>query len=150
MALSRKQRDQMRALCGEIHDEDGVDPRDFFRDGAASRHKNDYATLRLCAQVRQTLELVLPGALSAAGAAARVASVTPAPDASRLLASIAIDATTPEATKQWIETRLAELAPWLRSEVAASITRRKSPMLSWALILDDQAITHREAPHVND
>lgn len=150
MALSRKQRDQMRALCGEIHDDDGVDPRDFFRDGGASRHKNDYATLRLCAQVRQTLELVLPGALGAAGAALRVASVTPAPDASRLLVSIVIDESTPEATKRWIEARLVEIAPWLRSEVAASITRRKSPMLSWALILDDDARTNEEAPNVDE
>src|SRR5690606_16952026 len=89
MALSRKQRDAMRALCGEIHEDDGIDPRDFFRDGGGSRRKNDYATLRLCAQVRQTLELVLPGALGDAGAGVRVASVTPAPDASRLLASVA-------------------------------------------------------------
>jgi ribosome-binding factor A len=149
MALSRKQRDAMRALCGEIHEEDGVDPRDFFQAGGSDRHKNDYATLRLCAQVRQTLELSLPGALGEVGLSLRVESVTPAPDASRLLVSIATDASMTEEDRRWVTERLAELTPWIRSEVASAITRRKAPGLVYALAVHDGSQTTWEAPHAD-
>lgn len=149
MALSRKQRDTMRALCGEIHEEDGVDPRNYFQAGGSDRHKNDYATLRLCAQVRQTLELCLPGALGDVGLTLRVESVTPAPDASRLLVSIATDASTTEEHRRRITARLAELTPWIRSEVASAITRRNTPGLVYALAVRDESQTTAEAPHAD-
>jgi ribosome-binding factor A len=149
MSLSRKQRDAMRALCGEIHEEDGVDPRDFFRVGGSDRHKNDYATLRLCAQVRQTLELSLPGALGDVGLSLRVESVTPAPDASRLLVSIATEVPTTEEDRRGIAARLAELTPWIRSEVASAITRRKAPGLVYALAARHESLERGEGTHAD-
>jgi ribosome-binding factor A len=149
MALSRKERDAMRALCGEIHEEDGVDPRDFFQAGGSDRHKHDYATLRLCAQVRQTLELSLPGALGDVGLTLRVESVTPAPDASRLLVSIATEVLTTEEDRRLITRRLVELTPWIRSEVASAITRRKAPGLVYALATRHEDLESGEETHAD-
>ena len=54
MAHARKQREQLRAHCGELHADDGVDPRDFFRPDR-QRTKLDRKTRQLCQQVQQTL-----------------------------------------------------------------------------------------------
>ncbi len=31
MAHDKQQRERLRALCGELHDDDGVDPREYFQ-----------------------------------------------------------------------------------------------------------------------
>ena len=53
-------RDQMLAHCGEIHDDDGVDPREFCKDNS-HRNKKNYKVFQLCKQVAETLSLVLTG-----------------------------------------------------------------------------------------
>ena len=47
-------------LCAEIHEDDGVDPRAFFRAGRTGR-KAGRKTLQLCSQVQNALDYLLTG-----------------------------------------------------------------------------------------
>lgn len=60
MKRSRSERAQMRAFCGEIHDDDGVDPRVYFK-ATRSRDKRNRKADQLCHQVSETVQLVLAG-----------------------------------------------------------------------------------------
>ena len=48
----------MRADCGEIHDDDAVDPREYFSTKQSQRSDNKKAR-QLCRQVAETLDQVL-------------------------------------------------------------------------------------------
>lgn len=72
-------------LCSELNDDDGVDPRQFFRQGKPGRNAGR-KTLQLCSQVRDTLNYMLGGESGDDLLALfQVAEVRPAPDASQLL-----------------------------------------------------------------
>ena len=58
MPLSKKQRERLLTLCGQLNEDDAVDPREYFRKKYRSR---DSKSLRLCKQVADTLSLVLSG-----------------------------------------------------------------------------------------
>ena len=132
MALDRRAREQMRALCGEIHEDDGVDPREFFKSGR-SRRKPDHKTARLCGQVAQTIDQILSGETGDDDLRClRVASVRPAPDAARILVSVVADFNRARA-----EARLQGASGRLRTAVAAAITRRKAPSLLFVLLGPD-------------
>lgn len=134
MALDRRAREQMRALCGEIHEDDGVDPREFFKAGR-SRRKPDHKTARLCGQVAQTIDQILAGETGDDDLRClRVASVRPAPDASRMLVSVVADAPGGDFNRARAETRLQAASGRLRTAVAAAITRRKAPSLLFVLL----------------
>ena len=66
-----------------------------------------------------------------------VVSVDPAPDSSRLLVSVApLDRNDDTAAATYL-TKLAALSGRLRSEVAASISRRKTPELAFRVVRPD-------------
>ena len=91
MALDQRTREQMLQLCGEIHEDDGVDPREFFKSGRGPR-KQDHKAKQLCRQAAETLDQVLSGEIGDPRLAClRVVSVQPAPDASRLLVTVMAD-----------------------------------------------------------
>ena len=60
MSRRKSSRRQLQALCGEVHPDDGVDPRDLFR-SPTNRKVTNRKTLQLCSQVADTLNLVLSG-----------------------------------------------------------------------------------------
>ena len=62
-----------------------------------------------------------------------VISVDPAPDAGRLLVTVAPAAWAAASDAVVILARLNAAAPWLRREVASFITRKRAPELSFAL-----------------
>jgi len=64
----------------------------------------------------------------------RVMSVEPAPDSSRLLVIVTSDLPAEQYDWQRIMDRLREQAGRLRSEVAASINRKKVPLLAFHLL----------------
>ena len=118
----------MQSMRADHSEEDGADPRVFFRQ---HRHSNqsDRKTLQLCSQVAETLRLVLPGdrgddVLSELD----VVSVTPAPDAAQLMVVVAPRfAPGPDAAT--VYARLALEGGRLRAEVSTAITRRRAPKL---------------------
>ena len=134
MVLDKRTREQMLAHCGEIHDDDGVDPREFFKAGRI-RKKEDRKAKQLCRQVAETLDQVLSGETSDdVLRGLRVSDVVPAPDSSRLLVTLQTDCEAVDFDPHLVEQRLAIWKGRLRCEIAAAITRRKTPALAFNVI----------------
>jgi ribosome-binding factor A len=88
--------------------------------------------------VAETLDQILAGDFDDdAMRCLRVTSVVPAPDSSRLLVTLYADCEAREFDRPRVEARLAERNGRLRCEIAASITRRKAPSLSFVVIGPD-------------
>jgi ribosome-binding factor A len=93
--------------------------------------KADRKTLQLCRQVAETLGSVLAGQCDdVVLQGLDVVDISPAPDASRLL--VMVRPLDPEEPGRVLE-RLDRASGRLRSEVAAAITRRKTPVLAFRL-----------------
>ncbi len=100
----------------------------------------DRKALQLCHQVAVTLQEVLADCGDAVLQALRVVVVQPAPDASRLLVTVAPE-TPPEESldPNRVQERLAHAAGHLRSEVASAITRKRAPVLIYRVTLQPDA-----------
>lgn len=134
MTLSERDRERLRAHCRELHDDDCIDPRDFFGGGRTKRKENRKGK-QLCRQVAETLELVLSGETNDELLAdLRVVSVVPAPDTWRLLVTLAASLGTTGVDRDEIEARLAQQQGRLRCQIAAAITRKKAPALTFNVI----------------
>lgn len=134
MPLNNRQREQMLACCGEIQEDDGIDPRRFFKSNSG-RNKRDRKTQQLCRQVEQTLSLVLSGEFADELLQSLVVeSVIPAPNAGNLLVTVSVtcDADT-SCDPSIVMQHLDRVAGRLRSEVAASITRKRAPRLTFRI-----------------
>jgi len=138
MTFNQRQREQMRALCGELREDDGVDPRDLFKP-SRKRDKEHRKAKQLCRQVQKTLDLVLSGEIrddSLSGL--KIVSITPGADSSRLVATVVTDVPAAELDRVDIERRLATVEGQLRSAVAQAITRKKTPLLLFQILGADE------------
>lgn len=134
MALDKRTREQLLAHCGEVHDDDGVDPREFFKTNRTHK-KEDHKARQLCRQVAETLDQMLSGETSDdVLRELRVVDVMPAPDSSRLLVTLYADSEPARFDRSLIEERLSRANGQLRCAIAAAITRRKTPTLVFNLI----------------
>lgn len=134
MALDKRTREQMLEFCGEIHEDDWVDPREFFKSGRGPR-KQIHKAKQLCRQAAETLDQVLSGETGDDRLAClRVVSVQPAPDASRLLVTVVATCATVDFCRDATAAHLQASAGRLRTAVAAAITRRKAPTLAFVLL----------------
>jgi ribosome-binding factor A len=135
MPLNKRQREQMIACCDEIQEDNGVDPRRFFK-SPSGRNKPDRKTQQLCQQVEQTLSLVLSGEFSDELLQSLIVeSVMPAPDASRLLVAVRIAGDHEEnSDPSVVLERLERVTGRLRSEVAVSITHKRAPGLKFQVL----------------
>jgi ribosome-binding factor A len=121
-----------RSLCGEVHRDDGIDPK--WESRGRSRGKCQRKARQLCQQVAETLSFVLGGGSDDSLDGLVVLGVEPSPDTTRLLVTVAAgDAETVDPTA--ILEALERDAPRLRNEVAGAITRRKAPVLAFQLAL---------------
>jgi ribosome-binding factor A len=127
-------------LCSELHKDegfadDGVDPREFFRQGKPRQNK-DRKTLQLCSQVRDALNYAL-GEDSGDELLAmfQVADVCPAPDAAQLLVVVfpAVQLAVPLDPAD-VLARLVAASGRLRAGVAAAITRKRAPKLLFQVV----------------
>ncbi len=133
MVLDKRVREQLQAHCGELADDDGVDPREFFKP-PKPRSQHGRKTLQLCSQVAETLSMIFAGELDDdLLQGLRVESVVPAPNASQLAVNLRTVEPCDEATQQAIRQQLARITGALRCEVAAAITRRRAPKLVFHL-----------------
>ena len=136
MNRKKPSRRQMQSLCADIHADDGVDPKQFFKPGKRSKGA-DRKTLQLCSQVADTLNLVLSGECADEFLQClHVVEVRPAPDASQLLVLVSPSAVGPCPDPVTVLTHLAAANARLRGEVAASIRRRRAPKLMFQLVSD--------------
>ena len=102
--------------------------------GGGGGRAPDRKTLQLCGQVRKALDYVLSG--ETGDDLLRqlyVADVVPAPDASRLLATVAPIDPRADLDAVTVLEKLGFVQPMLRSEVARSINRKKVPDLTFTL-----------------
>ncbi len=133
MAHDKSQRERLRALCGELHDDDGVDPHEFFQP-TRKRGKDRRKSKQLCRQVEKTLDLVLSGETGDELLGdLRIVSVTSA-DSTALLVTVIADVPPDRFDRAEIEARLAKMSGRLRSEVARAITRKRTPLLIFHLL----------------
>lgn len=134
MTLSKRTREQMLALCGEIHEDDGVDPREFFK-AKRPREKRNRKAIQLCSQVAETVGLALAGEFADELLQnLQVVSVDPAPDASHLAVAVRVDASDGQVDPQDVLDRLHAVAGQLRCLVAAAITRKRAPRLEFHIV----------------
>lgn len=134
MALNNRERERMLAHCGEIHEDDGIDPRQFFK-SERTRDKGNHKTHQLCRQVAETIDQVLSGETGDdLLTCLRVDQVRPAPDASRLLVTLHAVVSVEEFCREQLQSRLALQQGKLRATVASAITRKKAPSLACAIL----------------
>jgi len=108
------------------------------------RPPSDRKALQLCEQIAHVLDSVLGG--EAADDVLRdltVVSVTPAPHSGRLLVLVQPREPVDAGGKDLLTKKLRHAAGWLRSEVAASINRRKTPELVFQLLAHVTGPEHR-------
>src|SRR6476660_7410575 len=94
----------------------------------------DRKAAQLCAQVRRALDFGLSEALSDSTTDAYVLDVVPAPNTSHLLVLVQPATTVDADGLRQLEETLARHAGQLRTTVAESIHRRKTPTLSFRVI----------------
>ncbi|MCC7293640.1 MAG: ribosome-binding factor A [Phycisphaerales bacterium] len=134
-------RQSLRAVCAEVYDDDGVDPRQ-----AASRRqpsqakKENRKTLQLCKQVARALTLSLADECMDPGfRAIQIAAVLPAPDSTHLAVCVQLDSEDNSCVPSEVIARLREAAGFFRSQIAAAIARKRVPELTfrWAAGSED-------------
>jgi ribosome-binding factor A len=96
--------------------------------------KTHRKALQLCAQVMRTLNSVLVGEADPVLRDLLVAEVVPAPDTRRLLVSVVLTPSAAENDPVEVLNHLHQAQGHLRSEVAAVITRKKAPELSFRVL----------------
>jgi ribosome-binding factor A len=146
-------KNQIRGLCAELGEEDGLDPRLApRRTGHGGRHHSssgpgpglgfgpqgrpvDRKACQLCRQVAVTLDEVLADCGDSVLQNLYVVDVTPFPDASRLMVAVAsVDGKTErELGPEVVLEHLQHASGHLRCEVAAAVTRKRAPVLIYRL-----------------
>ncbi|MBU1226563.1 MAG: hypothetical protein KJ698_05055, partial [Actinobacteria bacterium] len=99
------------------------------------RSKQSYKTQQLCRQVERRLSLVLVGELEDAvleGLA--VVAVTPVAGPSILLVEVALPPGRESADAATVIERLSAASGYLRREIAAAISRKKTPQLTFRVV----------------
>ncbi len=100
-----------------------------------SQRGGDRKTLQLCRQIERALSFALSDCDDDVTSNLVVQSVSPAPNAGRVL--VLVSSLAPDATPQQVLAALDRHAGKLRSEVAAAITRRKAPELTFQFIANE-------------
>ncbi len=144
--ISRK---VMARLCAEPSPDDGQGPHSRSLIFQGDRHAHgrsqevvDRKALQLCHQVAETLDEVLAECGDGVLQALRVLDVEPAPDASRLLVTVAIDSPPDEGLNlRNVHDHLVRASGHLRSEVAGAITRKRAPVLVYRLAASPEAFS---------
>jgi ribosome-binding factor A len=132
MSLNPKRREELLAHCGELRDDDCVDPREYFRPTASSGRQRK--TRQLCSQIAQALALILSSEFdNDLLLGLTVLAVEPAPNESQLLVTLQSDAAQPH-EREAVLARLVQATGFLRAGVAAAITRKRAPQLIFRVI----------------
>jgi ribosome-binding factor A len=133
MKFNHRLRERPLACPWEVCDEDADLPSQFVT--KTRNHKDNRKAKQLCRQVAETLDLVLSGDCDdELLQSLHVISVVPAPHSSRLLVTVSADLTAEQYDRQQILSRLEEQAGRLRAEVAASIHRKRVPVLVFDVV----------------
>jgi ribosome-binding factor A len=124
MSSRKSRKGQLRPLCGEIHRDDGVDPRKYF--SRSSRKPDGRKTLQLCAQAARALNAFLAECGDDVLSELRVASVSPAPGPESLLVMVEMGPAC-RADPERVLATLRRAAGRMRWELGESLTRKRVP-----------------------
>jgi ribosome-binding factor A len=123
--------DPLKGLAGDTSPEDGSDPKEFHAKPWNRPKQAGRKAQQLCRQVRDALHTALAGCGDPAVRSAEVLSVEPAPHTGRLRVLVGAPADVGRAA---VEAGLARAAGHLRAEVAAAISRRNAPELTFEVL----------------
>ena len=133
MTAKKPSRKKMLPLCGEIHPEDGMDPREFAR--KERPRKGDRKVRQLCSQVADTLNQVLSGECGdELLRGLQIVAVDPAPDATQLVVTVRAGLPGEVIDPAEVSARIADKIGKLRCEVAAAITRKRAAKLLFRVL----------------
>jgi ribosome-binding factor A len=133
MPAKKSSRKDMLPLVAELRPDDGIDPRELAR--PERPHKGQRKARQLCAQVAETLSLVLGGECAdELLQSIQILSVDPAPDASQLVVTVRTDLPAQQANPAEVLAHLNKVMGRLRSEVAGAITRKRAPKLVFRVV----------------
>lgn len=128
MKARKPSQKQILSSTDNIGPDDGVDPRNFIHKPLRARVNRK--GLQLCTQIERTLSSVL---MWESGdellQCLTVESVEPAPDSSRVLVTVSVQASAPATDTNAILACLHRASGKLRGEVAAAIHRKRVPEL---------------------
>lgn len=130
MSRPKNKAEDLSARCGQLRDDDNIDPRTFFRDKIG---KKDRKALQVSRQVFETLSYVLSSSHDETLQHLLVLAVEPAPDSSRMLVTVQRGDLDAEISNADVLHELQQAVGWLRTEIAASITRKRVPVLIFQL-----------------
>jgi ribosome-binding factor A len=137
-------KEQVRSLCAELGEDDGRDPHSKASRKPRSRRTGragpevrqiDRKACQLCRQVAVALDSVFADCGDGVLQNLHVASVSPFPDASRLLVTVSsVDGQPAPATAPAVVLdHLSHASGHLRREIAAAVTRKRAPLLLYRL-----------------
>ncbi len=131
MSRRRQKADEFQHLAGDISPEDGSDPKEFHAKPWNAPKQAGRKSQQLCEQVKNALL----GAFAACGdpavQAAMVVAVQPAPHSGRLRVLVGVPLDFERAS---VVEGVERAAGFLRSEVAAAISRRHAPELVFEVL----------------
>jgi ribosome-binding factor A len=132
MMMPRKpSREEILFFAADVRPDDGLDPRYDRRGGRPAGKRK---TLQLCREAERTLSSVLTGECD--DDLLRdliVQSVVPAPNAGRLLVTVAMPPSIDVPIEEVLQ-RLLGVSGRLRREVAGAVSRRKTPELVFRVV----------------
>ncbi len=123
--------EQMQTLCAELGPGDGLDPK--LERERADRTGCHRKQRQLCGQVARALDLALGSVGSGPLQGASVVAVHAGRDSARLEVHITHADPTPA-----LVAGLCVAQGWLRSEVAAAITRKRTPYLDFVVVAAEE------------
>jgi ribosome-binding factor A len=129
MTRPNRVRDSISHFRAEADADDGADPREFFKKEGSSNTKSGRKAQQLCAQVADTLQQLPGESGDEVLQALCLVEVSPAPDASQMLVVVGPALGAVPRSEEDVQTALDRASGWLRSEIAAAITRKRAPRL---------------------
>lgn len=131
----KRRTDVLRALCAQVSDEDGLNPR---HEKHAEPRAIGHRELRLCDQIRRAIEDALFAEVGdAVLRSLLVEQVSPHPGMTRLLVVVRAPGTSPAHSLDEMRTRLARATGFIRAAVARAITRKRTPALVFHVAAGD-------------
>jgi ribosome-binding factor A len=129
MTRSNQVRDSLSTLRAEADADDGADPREFFKKESPSNNKSGRKAQQLCAQISETMQQLLGESGDEVLQTLCLLEVSPAPDASQILVVVGPALGAAPLRDEEVQAALGRASGWLRSEIAAAITRKRAPRL---------------------
>src|SRR5262249_18212994 len=130
MSRRRRKADELNHLAAELGGEDGGDPKEFHAKPWDAPKQAGRTGQQVGGQVKDALHGALGGCADAVLRGLTVVGVEPAPHTGRLRVLVTAEA----GTRAAAETAVLRAAGFLRSEVAAAISRRYAPELVFEVI----------------